>query len=357
MHLLAGGENESILNDFLAQLPQAERDALKALVYLHENYDTNKLRAHDKSQFGPKARIWPVPKLGGVSDADFAAPTLVAIVHVEGGKAGDPVADQSYSRLRLTYGINCVAIQNQGSNWFGIVWHATGDECVVPGIPSNFAIAARRETTYSGQYPAVTRWDEGTTWLSASDPAHVQPTIGVRCGSGWCELGPNNFQSVAPAWTTIAGMPSDPEVVNRGAYDEQFVSIPKSVGKGLKPGYHAVVVTEPGIARQPESYFTTPRRVATIWFETDPAAGTKYKKKGFKGGANILNTLSIHFDSGANKWYASLNGGAEWEVERHPVGLLPPGVKLENAARWAWNDKDEDLWVPCGEGCCYASFK
>ena len=33
--------------------------------------------------------------------------------------------------------------------------------------------------------------------------------------------------------------------------------------------------------------------------------------------------------------------------ERHGGAVIPRG-----AARWAWSDKDESLWIRCADGCC-----
>lgn len=344
----------------LSGIPKADSIELEKIIRVPERYDRQKLATDNGTDYGPISWIWPLPRIDTLKNRDFerAAPVQgqpvqagapVAVVYVEADVGGD----DAYTKLGLTQGILCVSIAKSGNDWRAYVWPPIGSVCPADAaLPSPQALGVVRHRDAAthprgGMYPPVARWDDGT--LSG----RLQPTIGVRCGRQWCEIGPDGFSSDPQDLVVAAGIPANRFSGIRGWYDKQKIALRSSADAPLVPTHHAVVVPSEELGEYTEEDFEEKfLTVAFIRLDRDPAADSKYAKYGLGRTPKALKIKLVVDGAGRRRWRGKI-GGKEFDVERHshPTAEVIPAV-----ARWAWRDDDEDLWVRCADGCCQVVF-
>ena len=308
---------------------------------------------------------------------------LVAVIRSFGG---------TYSALDIKPGLNCVYL-------FGDRRHArVVDSAAYFPCPDTIGLRRlpaplldSRPTVVPGfeadsNYPQVARWDYTLK--------HVQ-YIGVKCGSAWCDIGPQGFQP-SPAWKPVASLPPLPARMRRnmmikGWYDEQFLAGPPAVSGGLATvsdvqgtifpaaslaDYQDAtwptalperwrVIAYVAMSKPSEKYLAIRNFAATSWANpATPLDPTKLNTielcPGTKDDCKVpepLPTCPAVANSGATNW--------GWARTTQPGGSNPKyrcvarwsnasmtALSLPAATRWRWVSADETAWSRCTEGCC-----
>ena len=341
-------------------IPEADSIELEKIIRVPERYDRQKLATENGTAYGPISWIWPLPRIDTLKNRNFERPApvqgqpvhagvAVAVVYVETGTGGG----SAYTNLGLGQGIRCVSIAKSGNDWRAYLWLPINFVC-----PSNAQLQTpqaldvklhRDEGNHprGGMYPPVARWDDGML------AGQLQPTIGVRCGRQWCEIGPDRFSSNAQDLVVDAGIPANRFSGIRGWYDKQKVALPRGEGGPLVPTYQAVVIPSQELAEYTEDDFEEKfLTVAYIRLDRDPTASSKYAKYGLGRTPKALK-IKLNIDDAGNRQWRGKIGAKEFDVKQHshPTAEVIPAV-----ARWAWRDNDEDLWVRCADGCCQVAF-
>jgi len=367
-----------------AKAEEAVRPAMTQLTYefisINEYHDEQKLS--DGAQgYGPFAHVFATPTTETFSHvAQFnghgTEGALVAVVWVEEGEL-----PQTYQRLNLTTGVNCVRLAHVGptgtANWSAYIRPAdpTTLQCP-PNVPTGAGPTNLLEVHYNQlpghsalrDYPGSARFADAT--FPTAGGATSQPVIGVKCLAGWCEIGPQSFTSVRPLNDAYAVLGS--RGVIKGWHDEQRLAVMEA-GK-LMPKLRATVTPQPNIETLDDDAFacaancggTTGTRVtnangwrlvAVITFFDDPA-NTVYAERGLKLGPN---TVEIRNNLDLNVWEARVTpatvSGAGFVSSGQPILRTVMrhrhyDVSVPGTARFKWSHKDETVWVRCSQGCC-----
>lgn len=342
------------------------------------------------TEFGPVAMVYASPALAGFEEeaqilehearammegttADPAiAGMLAAVVYVD----APPTAqlETPYLQLGLVPQLNCVWIvatpRQSGrpssgvASWHAYVTHPKPDmpcdsrEAAHPlavvrttQFPTGGALAGRRFE--SADVPAVGRF---------TFTRDGKPLLGVRCATGWCDLGPqrsNGQPDFAPAHFDLSGIPELRDLVQAnvaGWYDEQILSDYDPATKRPRPGSVRATLVPYSREYRPADVFDvvlSPRIdvVAYLYLHDDPA-GTVYARAswGLKRGLNVITLRS----SDPDKWIASVRNGSltpphDWaNVDKHPHF----DQVVISTARFRWASTDDGIWVACGMACC-----
>lgn len=313
-----------------------------------EYQDTQRFVESPASGYGPLACIVASPRLGDLGPADFAAPNgaVVAVIYLH--ESTDLIA---YRRLKLSEkGFYCVVLKGDVTTMTmeGHVVRALNKACGTPGpatrltaFPHKFASVP----TPDG-YPEVATFVILNSWM---------PGIGVRCYDRWCGIG---IQAITDVQSRAHAIPSTgAAAIARhtvmGWYDQQELALvnPGFPPVNLKATLKASIVPVPALGTYDIGKFEdpAPTEVAQVYLDASPT-GTKYQTRWLftRTGPNNPNTLSLQ-KSTAGVWTVFVNGAANPNLR---VIHNPHSVPVPGTARWKWSDRDEMLWVRCGEGCC-----
>ena len=324
--------------------------------------------ANSATEYGPVVMGFASPFLGGfVADSQWgehgARGVLSALVMV------DPLDTRplgpSYQRLGLHSGVNCLWVSSPataGAAWRAYVTWPVADGACEPSTNRQDLAVVRTVATKGDRVPAVTRF----TWDS-----NGRPLIGVRCLSGWCDVGPLGDGEV-PGFTPrnrISGV----SVVDRaqliallggttaldvpGWYDEQPLSGFDAGGKAI-PGTLWATVLPTRLGYRPMSAIVDKEPEAVVYVHGS-SVGTPYGPAGnwdLKPGINIIAWKSAPFGGALTVTSTSVPGGAvvEWKnTYRH----FHHDAAVVSTARFRWASSDDGIWVACGQACCRVDGK
>jgi hypothetical protein len=276
---------------------------------------------------GPLAGI--MVSTARVSQDDFSDGVVVAeIVNYTG---------PAYTELGIEPGLNCLWLQGSGTAWQAAIIQPRGAGCTadLPRPLPDQLLAVTRLTYRDTIYPSTGRW----MW-----DGHNQ-YIGIRCGSGWCEMGKPGFTPTA----RISHVEDIP-----GWYDEQLLSYVSANGQLALSGILGRISPAPGLLTAPDAEFRRKRgrHVAVVQFTgNDPAVLAKYRAH-FRLPADaargnlyhrtyrpFLQAERIEFSPDQQRWSRVLFNPHATHAGRGSV-------------RWAWHELDEFAWYPCPMGCC-----
>jgi hypothetical protein len=330
-----------------------------------EYHDIQRLVTRDSAHFGPITSVSPAQDLLSIGDDEFDQPSgpgiHVAVVSVKGDP--DPDTIPSYTDLKLrTAGDYCITIRGKNMSWTGYVLPLVDGRCVFDeGSAADREVQVRAHPrgpfTNRLDYPGAVRWDEGEVEAVDTDGkkrAALQPTIGVRCGIRWCEIGPRDFRTRPVELATHPKIPQRKWARVRGWNDQQWLAMPEGITGQLVPRYRAVIVPHQDLETYDLDKFRKAwQPVAYVLLQGPPESSSKYGKAGL--GPDV-KTLSLKAEDGktpAGKdttfWFALIEGSAtQYNVDRadHAGDVIP------SVTRWAWDEADEDMWIPCDDGCC-----
>jgi hypothetical protein len=237
--------------------------------------------------------------------------------------------------------------------------------------------------------PPVARWDR--------DVEHRQHYIGVKCGSAWCEIGPEGFTtSQNMELKAGANIPNaaKPMVLVKGWYDRQRLAVINTAGRIEPSSLWGTVIPDPDL----EKYVVTPggqyslfgtwRRAAYVAISADHDEYsqklnlTKAAMPWEVGpiGTQILNRIEICQGAKAQcipvgvtppakcdgptsarpaaaTWWVKITSvsGTKPSTTRYSCMVFrkhPDLSRIPGTVRWRWHPQDEVIWIRCPEGCC-----
>lgn len=340
--------------------------------------------------------IMPDGKYGPLV-AVFAAynlDTLQTLVDEHTALAGALILDlslhQDYSWLHIRTGYNCLYMWTtpHGGSPNAVDWHArvlwvdtAASRClkkINPGTPGGLDLEVQRpisDPADTAIVPPVARWD----W----DNRGQHQYIGIRCGYGWCEVGPPGF-TPSPHYSVPLGVSSHEQMVRsiKGWYDQQELA-----DVGSKHPIKGLVGTVfPGLPLDSLLYDTTAGR----WFEAAyiniSESSTYYKNmlnldavsdhlpfarmnillfchgrrdqciKDAAGANSIPPRCGVNLGNQQIIWAQikpALGGKRKFGcVKRYDHSMELNGKQIPNTARWRWLLDDETIWKECIQGCC-----
>lgn len=285
--------------------------------------------------YGPVTKLWAVRDLGAYEEDDFVsapAPGLpVAVITTEPSREG-------YPELGIRREEHCLYLDRREG-----AWNAAVAGCATAGVTPDgplerlSVVQARSVGNSPEDYPPVVRWG----W----DHRRNLPYMGVRCGSGWCDIGPAGFR---PSRRACAGRA-------KGFCDEQILAVERNGTLVPAPGMRAVLQPVPGLEELSVGDFDDWIEVATVRI-TGIGHPDYVEKFNYHPGRNRMLFRHTGEDP-ATGWQAMIiSPNAQDTAYRHVVlDRHDEDVPMPGAARWAWSETDESSWVPCPSGCCYVS--
>ena len=295
-----------------------------------------------------------------------------------------------YPALGIEERFSCLYLWRRAAQWHAKILSVGNDheKCLQPYQPTEAEVGELRVRRYvlpgvgnPAQYPPVARWD----W----DDSTKQQYIGLKCGTGWCEIGARTF---APSPPNKVGLPPGSAAVLvrsvKGWYDEQHLAVPAANGSGMVPsGITGTIFPDSSIGDRSENdYRNTWLPVAYIALS---AHSQPYKDKlnldavaadepleamnrlEYCLGSlddcevppppppNELSKMCPTDMSSDSLWWARIhpaNGGPAMYrcVTRrgHPELMPDHDIDIPSTVRWRWLAEDETIWKECLEGCC-----
>jgi hypothetical protein len=314
--------------------------------------------------------------------------------------------DAAYSPLGIRKGWNCLYLyRTQDANQYGAVLTPvdSGRACLHDLTPENAAALVEQVTPLfvrrtdglrDADYPPVGRWE----W----DTRYHRQYIGIKCGSGWCEIAADREFSSSPGYApdfaslaAAGASPASAELTRvysvKGWYDEQQlgVSPAATTAGGIVPAsFRGIAVPEPVIDTiSTAATFDTFVVVAHVALDKGGEAvyGGKFNFQDATMPPNgpIATLTEVALCTGTRgsclprgselkcgngsiadkalaettRWFFRVKapgGRTEYRCgERHGHEQLTAlGIHVPGTARWRWLAKDEKLWVRCVQGCC-----
>ena len=296
--------------------------------------DEQRLPGNGLNDYGAVVRLYVAPQPPTQAQLGSATGVNVALIEVEGGNGSHLAA---YTKIGIDNDagptLYCVFLKsgNAPDSYDGYVTPVKPDHTCTP-IAHNSAIKISAEVDAGDpDVPYVARFVED---------ASGRPAIGVGCLAG------------TPATMVFCHLGRGVGMGKHARDDEQDLAIPAPgsvppVSRSTIRGKISPVIGETGFG-------ATPVQVATISLsaDPDPLIPSKYKTWGLAKGDN---GVWISVDAQGNWWAQFVPSGialvaqTKFQITRtaHSSGPQVPA-----AARWLWNDNDEDVWVACDMGCC-----
>jgi hypothetical protein len=318
--------------------------------------------AHDEQRFmlangeyGPMTFIFASPQLGAFRHAwqvteHEGRGLLVAVVYVEESYTG--ALDGDYASLQLRSGINCLFLTHQEGTdapaWQAHIMAASASGlCTGATGPRNLAVVRQAGSLSSDDdYPPAARFTESRAG---------RPLFGVRCLSGWCDIGTPQGDGVTPAFEVRSpatkGVFAGREASISAWHDEQLLSAWRG-GKLVRTTIRATIVPAKNLEERPATYYKDEwQAVATITLSQSPG-DSKYARWGLRSGRN---TLWLIEQGGTWRMKVARNEsdpGTVWSKSVDRIGHFDAAVP--GTARFRFNSYDDGVWIPCGAACCYA---
>lgn len=343
--------NPVVVDLLKAQYPDVPAAEVEEKAEIAGYHDSQRLQTGNaSSDFGPLVRMYAGPRAR--TDAELQAPggALVAVMEVYGRSQGMA----AYARLNIdqntvSTNLYCVFLEKQSGNWEGSVRPYGVNGCAAASAQYNLQLQRMPNGgTGTEPTPVVARFGDDLVGM---------PTIGVNCGDGWCEMGRALGGYKAPSTPG-----NTQQAIVKAWHDEQRLAEPSSAtpGSPLKMSATVASVTPvPDLGSKTLNDFAAKNaqgdyigtRVGTIQLAGALPSGSKYAAWGLVG--NGLTDVYIRNAGGV--WGAQFvvagtmpdPSGRWFRVNRTEHSFRPPGV-----ARWSWDERDEESWFACEQGCC-----
>jgi hypothetical protein len=354
-------------DSLIAQTHAEALRLVKMFLEIPEFHDEGRLPAGNDARgpiLGPFAGIFASPFLHGFTRPgqiyEQGMPGLLAALVVVDSQKGD-VIPQSYKRLHLANGLNCVwlylppppkgpryLVATRDLPFRAYVSHpGAGMKCDRNGAMSQaLSVAPIQSPAFPGESacPAVGRFDVD---------GDGNPVLGFKCLDAFCEIGTTRARRPSHIPPGNANVPQGERRVSviKGWHDEQVLAIRDQYGTWRPSGVGAIIKPEPAAAAYDASDFDHQwRKVATIWIHDLPETSKYAKVWKLANGANEV-------------WYQF--DGKDWKAEirrrnfRHPWRYMKRtfhhDVAVPATVRFRWTGLDDGVWAPCGNACCKAA--
>lgn len=343
-----------------------------------EYHDEGRLPTGTTS-LGPMAFIYASPMMGSFSrkaqifehqEPGVPAPgPLAAIVVVQRDQGDVSPIPATYANLLLDYGVNCLwlkaASAAANADYAVYVSRPTTPAGQTPvcraadplvtdaaGVPAFLEVSETRDARFrdNDSYPGAARFDVDRVG---------KPTLGFKCLRAYCEAMLDKDDWRRSQITPQPASPGDPKQKTIKAWhDEQMLSTVSSTGVWSSIGIRASIIPDASIADNDATDFNDQwLPVAEIFLDTDPAAGTKYANWGLHRGSNYLH---MKFDVAAAEWRVGLFATSQarpgnripatkWS---HRGRMIHRNAGVPATARFRFTERDDGVWVPCGNACC-----
>ena len=286
--------------------------------------------------YGPLAYLLPYPEVldtlseGGVTSGGV----LVAAMIVDTTESAP-----AYPQLRLRGGLNCAYLKRVGNSLVLAILSVGAETECDPNATTGGAphLTVHVDTVPTADVPTTGRWAEGSVG------ATVQPYLGFRCPSGWCEAGPPQLVREP----RLGGVGDPPQRRVKGWYDRQILAHRDDAGQLVRSGVEGIIVPHENLGTYTDDMYAAGwLPVATIHMS---ATLLKYDTTfGLKQGENLLE---MHLDTVTTTWKGRITSenGAVFNVKITQAHLHQSPVAV---ARWGWWENDETMWIRCLHGCC-----
>ena len=290
--------------------------------------------------YGPLACIVANPRLTQLTDADYVAGALVAVIYLDSVASTRP-----YTELYLTSaGFYCLILKGKVSTagLDAYVVPSVNRQCSEPSPATRLRVGAPLipGVTNADDLPPVARFVTKRSW---------RPGIGVRCKDRWCNIAVNATDIDPPAQGTLSTTaPGYVKHTVLGWFDQQQLALSGSGGPtSLKASLKASIVPTDSLDAYDLNRFNAMTPVAQVYFANDPK-GTKYDTLWtFTKGRNSMDLIHT-----GGVWQVYINGQRNSRLKVVRTGHESYGMHVAGTARWHWKDNDEAVWVRCAEGCC-----
>jgi hypothetical protein len=302
--------------------------------------------------------------------------------------------DSGYAPLGIRRLHNCLymglTFAQAGPKWRAWMVPAgvVGERCLLPLDPSSGAgtelfVMEMPEATDlpSADVPPVARWN----W---SVRGNTQ-TIGIKCGSRWCEIGRHDFgpsphfsAGTWPPGRPVLGQPVQSShrrrvMEVRGWYDQQRLARAAAGSPTNATTLEARVIPDPRTDSYSDADFANGTWLPSGYVVMPAPRNSnerswlaEYRTKfGFGVGWNTISlcardaatclpegvSLTCSTPAGAQRWYGRVedaDGRVRYLCVARRQYSVPAGVRVPRTARWRWTADDETVWVGCTQGCC-----
>jgi hypothetical protein len=330
-------------------LPASEGDACASVPPME--YQDAQALINEDTTFGPVVKVITAPIVKDLTDAaqfdNTFRPVAFAEVEFDATKMSlqQYRAMRRYADLSLDPGVNCVfLIRKNGKFSARITKPTAGCTEGAAALAEAISVTVVSTNELPDSIPPASRIIEGK---------NMKPFIGVRCARAWCVIGATTVDDlIAPAHADALEEPNAPPISTRTRldawFDEQHLAVWDEAKKKLVPGFRASIVPDAGLLDAKLADFDARLvPVAFVWAGEEPPA--KYKERlGFRKGWNRLFVQRIDGQS----WFSTI---IDAEGGVHVRAILPYSHAtgfVRGSGRWAWQESDEWIWVPCDNGCC-----
>jgi hypothetical protein len=342
------------------------------LTNVPEYHDCQRLKAGTSPDYGSLVAIYARYKLDSVyRSREFAnAPEPVPVAQIFS-------YDSGYAPLGIRKGFNCLALRRAGGRWTARL-RAMGEaetDCLAVHATDTDTVLAVHEIPMpkagDTDYPPVARWDwdEG----NPSDPASGHQSIGIKCGTSWCEVGtdhpiPTPAAAGRPKFGPMPNRPAPTQLKRdrvstiKGWYDEQRLAIVDGAGRPHPGSMLAQVYPHPQNDEvnstaafaiwRPSAVVMLPEDAHYDKLKLGPGQNTIFLCQGAAcaGVPPEVKAKCVASDDGL-VWYARIESQ---EAKKHTCVTRHQhnNVDIVATARWRWVATDEKVWIRCASGCC-----
>lgn len=318
-----------------------------------EFQDAQRLVSED-STFGPLVQVITPPTTEALKTAaqfnDKKVLVALAEVTLDSGMTTTDYAQFTrYAKLHLSPGINCIFLQRTNARWSAFI--APEKDGCAPSVADN----AQAINVYAGpdelpdSIPASSRIVEGR---------QMTPFIGVRCGRAWCVIGARSADDLLPP-VHLAAMnaPGAPPATIRTRlavwFDEQHLAVRDDKQGKLIARFRASIIPDAGLIHRTTADYDVGWVPVGYVFASTPVPAKYATRFGYHAGWNRLLVRRDKTQPDTLQWSAMIVNADDYTAHvrritnfQHTFGNTP------GTARWAWNELDEWVWIPCDNGCC-----
>lgn len=312
------------------------------------------------NKLGPKAGIYVSPFLGTFRHRwqleTHGSPGVLAAYVVILQEGGEQFPSE-YTDLGLAWGVNCLFIEavTAGGYKATMVQGTPAKPCrehdgTVPGTSKALQVTTRAlggSLTQDSVVPAA-RFQEDN---------EARAVFGLPCLNEWCQIGRVGKTPQQDSYCNWKTTDSDPvlnwtcagkEMLVPSWYDEQILDT-KVGNDWVGTGIRAAIVPQEDIDKKPESDFSTPQHIATVYLKTMPDPSSKYYRNGLRKGANKVELVKRPSGYEFLVTAPASPSPRTWKVlgpHKHYDAPIP------GTTRWRFTVRDIGIWGPCGQNCC-----